>query len=264
MMLPVMVMPRQRRKKSESGIYHIMLRGINHNIIFYDDQDRQYFIRSMKKASEKTECDIYSYCLMDNHIHILVKDNVGDLEGFVKSLGSGYVLWYNDKYARVGHLFQDRFKSEAVERDQYLLSVSRYIHRNPVKAGLAKNVGEYKWSSYSAYYNNTTWVKTEPILDYFGNNPQTARKNFKIFVNNDDTEQCLDIDKCTKMTDSELIHYIHNELRINVSKLTRLEVQRRNNIIRLIRYKTGASIRQLSRVLDISKKIVETSLKKTC
>ncbi len=118
-------MPRTARKRSESGIYHIILRGINRQAIFNDDEDRKKFKDTLRRYKEVCEFYLYGYCFMGNHLHLLLSVGHEPLEQIMR---------------RIGNLFQDRFKSEPVESDAYLLTVLRYIHLNPVKAGMVKEV----------------------------------------------------------------------------------------------------------------------------
>lgn len=149
-----MIMPRTARKKSSTGIYHVMLRGINRQSIFLDEIDYDKFIYTLKDVKEASHCNFYAYCLMENHVHLLVKENEEDISKTVSKIASSFVLWYNRKYKRVGYLFQDRFKSEPVETENYFYTVIRYIHQNPVKAEICLTPGEYKYSSYSEYFSN--------------------------------------------------------------------------------------------------------------
>ena len=137
-------MPRVAREKSQSKIYHIMLRGINRQSIFEDDGDYIKFLDVLCTYKKNIEYEIYAYCLMGNHVHLLMKEGNEEISRTMKRIGASYVYWYNWQYGRKGHLFQDRYKSEAVEDDKYLLTVLRYIHQNPIKARLAKNVADYK------------------------------------------------------------------------------------------------------------------------
>ncbi len=127
-------MPRSIRNKSESGIYHIMLRGINRQDIFEDEKDIQKLLETIKKYKEISQFEIYAYCIMSNHVHLLIKELGESISDVVKRISSSYVFWYNKRYERCGHLFQERFKSEAVENYEYFLTVLRYIHQNPMKA----------------------------------------------------------------------------------------------------------------------------------
>ena len=170
------VMPRRSRQISESGIHHIMLRGINRSAIFHDEEDCEVFLQYLSESltppsaglrdgffvtpepcgggtKEPSLCNarpaqIYAYCLMGNHVHLLMKAGDEPLSSLFKRFGVRYVYWYNHKYDRVGHLFQDRFKSAPVEDDAYLLAVYRYIAQNPVKAGLCEKPGGYRWASF--------------------------------------------------------------------------------------------------------------------
>jgi len=130
-------MPRQARKKSATGIYHIMLRGIDGRNIFLDDEDRSKFIEKLLSAKQNANFKLYGYCLMDNHVHLLIEENE-EIGTSVKRITVGYVQWHNNKYGRTGHLFQNRYNSEVVETESYLVTVLRYIHQNPVKANIVK------------------------------------------------------------------------------------------------------------------------------
>lgn len=140
-------MARRPRQAGESGIHHVMLRGINRQAIFLDDEDRERFLRNLAVVKEVSGCRILAYCLMTNHVHLVVRVGVEPIGSVVKRLGVRYVRWYNDKYARVGHLFQDRFASRPVDDDAYLLTLLRYVWNNPVEAGIVARPEDYRWSS---------------------------------------------------------------------------------------------------------------------
>ena len=158
-------MTRQARKKSICGTYHVMLRGINKYDIFHDRMD---FIKFRKLLEQMTHplddlghpipprCQIFAYCMMTNHVHLLVKEESDDLATLVKRIGGAYAQYYNLKYERVGHLFQDRFRSEPVDTDAYFITLLRYIHQNPVAAGLTKDVAAYEWSSWREFLTTGT------------------------------------------------------------------------------------------------------------
>ena len=126
-------MPRKARIKSNSGIYHIIMRGINRQTIFEDEEDYNKFIQTLQRFKEICEYKIYAYCLMGNHLHLLLGEGKDPLETVMRKICGSYVFWYNQKYGRVGNLFQDRYMSEPVEYNSYLLNVTRYIFRNPIK-----------------------------------------------------------------------------------------------------------------------------------
>ena len=140
-------MTRHGRKTSDTGIYHAMLRGINQQRIFEQAEDYIQFLDYLYEVKKLSGFTLYAYCLMNNHIHLLLKEGAEPLSKIFRRLGTRYVHWFNKEYERSGHLFQDRFKSEPVETDEYFLSVLVYIYQNPVKAGLCRLPIEYEWSS---------------------------------------------------------------------------------------------------------------------
>lgn len=144
-------MPRHAREKSSTGIYHIMVRGINRQDIFHSEEDHQRYLDILLKIKREEDVEIWGYCLMSNHLHLLIREETA-LSKIMKRVGSSYAYWYNWKYHRSGHLFQDRFKSEKIETDAYLMTVIRYIHQNPIKAGMVSKPEEYRWSSCRDYY----------------------------------------------------------------------------------------------------------------
>ena len=140
-------MARSIRRASKTGIYHVMMRGVSTQLIFEEPQDYSQFLTYLAEVKEMSKFKLYAYCLMGNHMHLLIKEEGEPLSQIFKRLGARYVYWFNRKYGRSGHLFQDRFKSEAVETDEYLTTILLYIYQNPVKAGLCRHPMDYEWSS---------------------------------------------------------------------------------------------------------------------
>lgn len=162
-------MPREARKKSESNLYHAMLRGINRQVIFEEAGDYREFLKILKDCKKKSGFKLHAFCLMDNHVHMLVETVEEPLETIFKRIGTSYAAWYNTKYQRTGHLFQDRFRSEVVETDGYFLVAMRYIIQNPMKAGLEARPGRYRWSSYGAYVKGGgNLTDTQRAIDLLG------------------------------------------------------------------------------------------------
>jgi putative transposase len=143
---------RQARERCESGLYHIVLRGINRQDVFYDNGDFQHFLETLGQTKSGQEFEVYGYCLMSNHIHLLIREKKDNISRIMSRIGTSYAWWYNRKYGRIGHVFQGRYGSECVKDDKYLLTVIRYIHNNPVKAGIVREPENYRWSSIHAYY----------------------------------------------------------------------------------------------------------------
>ncbi|MDQ7992648.1 MAG: transposase [Propionicimonas sp.] len=140
-------MPRQARQLSESGIHHVMLRGINRQPLFIDDEDREWFLRCLAITKRLSGCRVLAYCLMTNHVHLVLQTLDEPVGKVMKRLGVRYVLWHNRKHGRVGHLFQDRFRSRPVDDDTYLVTLLRYVWNNPVAAGIVQDAAEYQWGS---------------------------------------------------------------------------------------------------------------------
>jgi putative transposase len=126
--------PRYPRQYSKTGIYHIMLRGNERKDIFIDEEDKGKFIKIIFKKKADEAFKLYAYCLMDNHLHLVIKEQKETISQIIKKIATSYAYYFNHKYKRVGHLFQDRYKSETIEDEAYLLSVIRYVHNNPEKA----------------------------------------------------------------------------------------------------------------------------------
>jgi len=158
-------MARGARQISELGLYHVTLRGVAQQVIFYDDLERIMFLKRLENYSCE-EFKIYAYCLMDNHIHLVVQTN--KLSDFLKSICISFVWWYNANNERSGHLYQNRFSSEVINDEVYLLRCIRYVHNNPVKAGLCINANHFLWSSSHLYYNSkASYIDTNFIENLF-------------------------------------------------------------------------------------------------
>lgn len=256
---------RMSRQFSETGVYHIILRGINKDNIFLDSFDKQKIIKEIKRTKEKYEYEIYAYCLMTNHIHLLVKDTKNNISKAVQSLAVSYSLYFNKKYDRVGHLFQNRFHSRCVETQSYLLNVQRYIHRNPEKAGIAKTE-EYKWSSYNEYFGEEDIVDTKFILNIFDVNIKNAQKAFMTFTLKEIAEKKIDdfteYEIINKLTDEEAKQVIEDYLDIeNASKIKDYNFKIRDEIIKRLKGMKGTSTRQLERIIGVDHKIISKLLK---
>ena len=178
-------MPRPNRICFPGAVYHIIQRGNRGQDIFLEDYDKWHLLKLFLEAKKKFACLFYCYALMSNHFHLTIETPSAVPISKIMQLAAGsYAVYFNKKYSRNGHLFQGRFKSILVEKEAYLVNLSRYVHLNPVKAGLAKMPEEYQWSSYRIYLGlrKDSLVNTMPILSYFGtqggqNNP-IAYKNF--------------------------------------------------------------------------------------
>ena len=163
-------MARQQRAKSETGIYHIMLRGINRQQVFFDDEDYYMFLNVLSKVKTVSGFKLYAYCLMSNHVHLLIEEGCEPLSKVFMRIGDSFVYRYNCKYDRIGGVFQGRYKSIPVNDDEYFISVLRYIHQNPVKAGLVNKCDQYKFSSYNEYFKSNSFVDIGFAIEIIGIN----------------------------------------------------------------------------------------------
>ncbi|MGM0877152.1 MAG: transposase [Bacillota bacterium] len=255
-------MPRHARMKSRSGIYHIMLRGANRQEIFHDEEDCIRFLAIFEKYKQRAEMNVYAWCLMGNHIHLLLKEGNEAISITMKRIGVSFVWYYNWKYRTTGHLFQDRFKSENVETDQYLLTVVRYIHQNTVKAGIVNRVDEWKWSSCHGYYGQSIYLSQylldcDFILSMFSADITTAKEKFKEFNERMNNDQCLDDNEKRRLTDDEA-RQVNKELlgTIKIAQVKSLPRLQRNDVLREVKIIDGLSQRQAARILGVSPNLI--------
>ena len=173
------------------AFYHVTSRGNEKKDIFKSRRDREKFLEYLASAAERYGAVIYAYCLMSNHFHLFMQTPEGNLSQIMRHIIGAYTTYFNNKRKRAGHLFQGRYKSVLVEADEYATELTRYIHLNPVKAGITGKADEYQWSSYRAYIGTAStpeWLKPGFILGSFGKNEPVSRKNYRDFVDKLDIE----------------------------------------------------------------------------
>lgn len=250
-------MARKPRKRSESRLYHVMLRGINKQTIFESDDDKYQLLSTLKRLINKEKFTLYGYCLMDNHVHLLIQELEDDISTAIKRISSSYVLWYNKKYERCGHLFQERFKSQTVETDSYFLIALRYIHQNPIEARICRELLDYKWTSYKEYIREPIIVHTELGLSLFSPDKDRSVDLFIEYMNQNNEDVFTVFEEYIKLTDSEVLKKIYDMGINNISEFQKLEKNTRNSFIKELKMTKGISIRQISRITGISKGIIE-------
>ena len=242
-------MPRRARDKSESGIYHVIVRGINRQDIFLAEEDKGVYLDKLQKYKKECGFEIYAYCLMNNHVHLLLKENETDLAIIMKKIGTSYAYWYNWKYGRSGHLFQDRYKSEPVENDRYLLTVIRYIHQNPVKVGLKIDV----WTSYQDYLKLGGLTDSRYILEIFNTDVKKAQAEFKRFVKEPNEDRCLEMSEETRRTDEEAKRIIKEIIKTsNYEELKTWEKRKRDEKLKALK-EAGLTVRQIERLTGVNR-----------
>jgi REP element-mobilizing transposase RayT len=178
-------MARQLRIDYAGAFYHIFSRGNEKKAIFYSDEDRYYFLKALGEANTKFGVVFYAYCLMPNHYHLIGRTLRGGLSRAMHLINTSYTLYLNKKHARCGHLFQGRFRSILVEEESYATALSRYIHLNPVRAGLALRPEDYHWSSYREYLGIRRcypWLDTSLTLGHDDNLTQERRAAYADYV----------------------------------------------------------------------------------
>jgi len=180
-------MPRQPRLDVPGALHHIIVRGNNKSAIFSDDQDRTRFLQRLGENITEAKCSVYAWVLMTNHVHILFKSGQKGISTVMRKLLTWYAVYYNHRHKRTGHLFENRYKSILSEEDQYLLALIRYIHLNPVRAGMVKTMEEldrYPWSGHSAVLgkSQSPWMETDYVLLQFNETKRRARNAYRKFV----------------------------------------------------------------------------------
>ena len=245
-------MPRAVRKGSKTGVYHIILRGINKQCIFQDDEDRNIFLNRLQRYKSESDFELYAYCLMSNHVHLLIMERSESVSSLIKKIGVSYVYWFNKKYERIGHLFQDRYKSEPVENDSYLITAARYIHQNPLQIGLSIDT----WTSYSDYFKNSGITDIWLILELFSNNRKTALDLFAQYMNKNNYDKCLDSFNCKSLSDKEaeiIIKKLGNV--VFCQDVQKLDKKERDKLLYASKCE-GISIRQLARLTGLNRGII--------
>jgi len=251
-------MARQARKKSSSGVYHVIVRGANRQEIFHDDDDRIKFLETLQKVKVKSALKVYAWCLMGNHVHLLLKEGSENISVVMKRIGVTYVNYYNWKYKTNGHLFQDRFKSENVENVNYLLTVTRYIHQNPVKAGIVSKPDHWKWSSCLRYYGKSVYppslLDSDYILNMFAHDRLIAKERFKEFNERSNQDICLEDhgDSSRRLSDEEARAEIRKCLGpLEIPQLKSLQKKERDRVLKRVKRIEGVSQLQAARILGV-------------
>jgi putative transposase len=188
-------MARVLRLEGEGAVYHVIVRGNERKAVFRDDEDRRAYLDRMAKYRERFGFRVLAFCLMGNHIHLAIERGATKLSRVMLTLQSSYAQRFNRRHGRVGHLFQGRYKAFLIEKDRYLLALIRYIHENPVKAGLVARAQEYEWSS-DRYYRRgkgPEWLDLDIVLPLFGRGRKVAVSRYRRFMGEKEAESYEDL-----------------------------------------------------------------------
>jgi len=178
-------MARALRIQYPGAYYHVTSRGNERKAIFKNKGDRESFLSYLKSAHLRYGAVIHVYCLMNNHYHLLIETPKGNLSQIMRHINGAYTTYFNVKHRRAGHLFQGRYKAILVDADAYAGELSRYIHLNPVRAGIVNMPDQHRWSSYQYYTmkkKQPEWLNVDFILNYFGAELPSSKKKYKEFV----------------------------------------------------------------------------------
>ena len=246
-------MPRSARRMSESGFYHVMLRGNGRQVIFGGDADRREFVHGLRDVLPPLGVGLMAWCLMSNHVHLLLSDADGHLSEAVHALATRYAGYFNRVTGHVGSVFDGRFRSVPIESDAQLLAAVRYIHENPVKAGVCASP-DYPWSSYREYVGEPSISDVGPVLDLVGGVEQFER------FSSDRRPSGYCFRAGVRVPEDEAADVARAAVYpLEPSELKALDISERNRLLVAMR-ETGLSVRQIERLTGIGRYAVEKGL----
>jgi putative transposase len=177
-------MVRPIRIEYPGAVYHVICRGNNRQAIFRDDQDRKRYLEKLSLYCQEKSVDLLCYCLLSNHLHLLVGTPDGNLSKMMQAFQTSYTLYFNKRHGRTGHVFEQRYRAMVVDKDNYLLQVSRYIHLNAVSAKMVERPQDFRWSSYGSYLKGKglTGLRTESVLGYFSGSRSRQIRQYRDYV----------------------------------------------------------------------------------
>ena len=237
-----------------------MLRGVNKQQIFECFEDYEQFAGILRKQCESGRCFIYAWCLMGNHVHLLLKEGIAEIGEIMKSISASYVYYYNHKYDRIGHLFQERFRSQPVDCWQYFLTLLRYIHQNPLKSQMVRNLSDYQWCSWHEYKGESKYpfCTLAPVLSRIS--MEELEKLIYSPLTDDEIEGLIDYESLhigRHITDEEVWTIIRGICGAdNLPAFQTLPRPRQKHILYRA-HDLGVSTRTLSRLTGISYSVVQ-------
>lgn len=217
-------MPRKPRKYIETSFNHIMTQGINKSYIFNEEQDIKYYISAMYSSKDKYNINIIAYCIMNNHAHILIEtSSIENLSKYMQSLNTKYAMYYNKKYNRVGYVFRDRYRSEAILSKEQLNNCIQYIYNNPVKAKICRTPEEYPYSNYK--FSKFKVNKNEGQYKFIDIEKKDCNQIIRLYINRNKLN--LDTLLKNKVDLRKLVIYLRNEEKISFRNMeTELGISR--------------------------------------
>lgn len=247
-------MPRTPRAREESGIHHVVVQGLDHQKIFEENEDKDLYLDIVLRFKERFDMRLYAYCIMPNHAHLLLKEGEIDISSFMRRVGVSFVHWYKMNHAVEGPVFRGRYMSEPLQDESQILQVARFIHQEPVKAGLVREMEEYLWSSYRLYLYQNSFIDTEAILDrlhYWG----PYEEYMKL------PEPAVYLEEVPPRfgkTDREVRALLLNRLSGKaIEELRYMPADMRDAILAKLRYDDKVSVTQLARVTQLGRSIIQ-------
>lgn len=259
-------MAREARKESPTGYYHAMMRGNNKEMIFNKISEKQYFLDQLQHQVDEGKVSIVAYCLMDNHVHLMINSDLKSMSESLKWINIKFAGRYNYKYERIGHVFQDRYKSEIINTEEHLIQALRYIHNNPVAAKMVYKASEYIWSSYNHYVGKEESIispeEKQLIMEMFSG----SIKQFKNFHLEEDTNEFLEIKGDLELEREEKAQKIISRYCEKYEISDYMELKDRKEVleeivIELIRT-SHLTHRRISELLDINRGMIHNIAKK--
>lgn len=252
-------MPRRAREKSPTDFYHIMIRGINKEKIFIKKKHKEFMIDILNQSIQEILVEIGAYCIMDNHMHLVVKGDLFEISQLMKKINIRFAMRYNNNLDRVGHVFQDRYRSENIYNDNHLLQAISYVHNNPVKAGISKQIQDYEWSSYLGYFTKTSPLISDGIKDMVIGISGSAR-SLKEFHDKKSNIVFIDTEEEVKKLKDEILdrtifEFCQKEGIIDSSQIKRDQIKI-DNLIKVLLGQDCFTYREIAEVLEVNKNYI--------
>lgn len=252
-------MPRQPRKCSTTDYYHVMIRGINKEYLFKNNKHKEKFFDLIKKEEQEGLIKIGAWCIMDNHVHFVLKASLKEMSKAIKIVCLKYAAYYNNASNRIGPVFGDRYKSENIEDDNYMLQVIRYIHNNPLKANIVKNTSDYKWSSFNHFIKQSNFILKEQkdfILRFFDNNISQFIEYHKQVDNNEYIEIKEEQEKFKLEVGQKIIEDFFEDKGIISEKELASNPEWKDELVVKLKSNSHLTLRQIAKLTGLSLNIV--------
>jgi REP element-mobilizing transposase RayT len=227
-------MARPTRIEYPGAVYHVICRGNNRQAIYRDDQDRRRYLEKLSYYCQDKKVDLLAYCLLSNHVHLLLETPEGNLSKMMQAFQTSYTVYFNKRHGRTGHVFEQRYKAMLVDKDNYLLQVSRYIHLNALSAKLAERAQNYRWCSYGSYLKGKgiPGLKTETVLGQLNGSKTRKLQQYREYVEGGRGEQpgnpAPEVRQQIYVGDEEFVEAMQT------SKKASLTTERRHSLQRII------------------------------